>query len=49
MPMYRDSEGNRYWFDEVPDPELVRSDLVLMTDEEAAAAEAAQAALVAGE
>lgn len=48
MPMYRDSNGSRYWFDQEPPADLVRPDLILMTDEEAAQAEAeAEAAALA--
>lgn len=49
MPMYRDSAGQRYWFDSEPDPTLVRDDLILMTEEEAAEAEERAASLSEGE
>lgn len=33
MPVYIDPDGNRYWFDDEPDWEVVRPDLVLAPDE----------------
>lgn len=49
MPMYRDSNGSRYWFTEEPPADLVRPDLILMSDEEAEQAEAEAAAQATGE
>jgi hypothetical protein len=33
MPVYTDSDGNRYWFDAEPDFTVVRNDLVLAPPE----------------
>lgn len=41
MPTYQAPDGARFWFDTEPNPGTIRDDLVLMTDEEAAAADAA--------
>lgn len=39
MPTYRSPDGTLYWFEVEADPAVVRSDLVLLTDEEEAAIE----------